>query len=194
MIKIAAIHGSPRKNQNSDTLLEAVLEGIKIEPCQVRHIYTATEDIKPCTACNACLKHQGCVIEDYMQEAYKVLDEADMVITTTPVYFHSVTAQLKTFIDRTQAVWGSKYVLESTMISRKRRLGFAICTGGPPEEKSYFDCTLKVLDIYHKCINAKLVGTFTAADVDNKHVRDREDILEQARQEGRKLIEMYRNI
>jgi putative NADPH-quinone reductase len=194
MIKIAAIHGSPRKNQNSDTLLEAVLEGIKIEPCQVRHIYTATEDIKPCTACNACLKHQGCVIEDYMQEAYKVLDEADMVITTTPVYFHSVTAQLKTFIDRTQAVWGSKYVLESTMISRKRRLGFAICTGGPPEEKSYFDCTLKVLDIYHKCINAKLVGTFTVADVDNKHVRDRENILEQARQEGRKLIQMYRNI
>jgi multimeric flavodoxin WrbA len=194
MIKIAAIHGSPRKNQNSDTLLEAVLEGIKIESCQVRHIYTATEDIKPCTACNACLKHQGCVIEDYMQEAYKVLDEADMVITTTPVYFHSVTAQLKTFIDRTQAVWGSKYVLESTMISRKRRLGFAICTGGPPDEKSYFDCTLKVLDIYHKCINAKLVGTYTVADVDNKHVRDREDILEQARQEGRKLIEMYRNI
>lgn len=194
MIKIAAIHGSPRKNQNSDTILEAVLEGMKIEPYQVRHIYTATEDIKPCTACNACLKHQGCVIVDYMQEAYKVLDEADMVITTTPVYFHSVTAQLKTFIDRTQAVWGSKYVLESTMISRKRRLGFAICTGGPPEEKSYFDCTLKVLDIYHKCINAKLVGTITIADVDNKHVRDREDVLEQARQEGRKLIEMYRNI
>lgn len=194
MIKIAAIHGSPRKNQNSDTLLEAILEGMKIEPYQVRHIYTATEDIKPCTACNACLKHQGCVIDDYMQEAYKVLDEADMVITTTPVYFHSVTAQLKTFIDRTQAVWGSKYVLESTMISRKRRLGFAICTGGPPEEKSYFDCTLKVLDIYHKCINAKLVGTITIANVDNKHVKDREDVLEQARQEGRKLIEMYRNI
>jgi multimeric flavodoxin WrbA len=194
MIKIAAIHGSPRKNQNSDTLLEAVLEGIKIEPYQVRHIYTATEDIKPCTACNACLKHQGCVIDDNMQEAYKVLDEADIVITTTPVYFHSVTAQLKTFIDRTQAVWGSKYVLESTMISRKRRLGYAICTGGPPEDKSYFDCTLKVLDIYHKCINAKLVGTITVADVDNKHVRDREDVLEQARQEGRKLIEMYRNI
>jgi putative NADPH-quinone reductase len=129
-----------------------------------------------------------------MQEAYKVLDEADIVITTTPVYFHSVTAQLKTFIDRTQAVWGSKYVLESTIISRKRRLGFGICTGGPPEEKSYFDCTLKVLDIFHKCINAKLTGTLTVADVDRKHVGTREDVLEQARQEGRKLIEQYRNI
>lgn len=193
MIKIAAIHGSPRKGQNSDTLLNAILEGMKIEQHQVRHIYTAKENIKPCTACNACLKHQGCVIEDYMQEAYKVLDDADIVITATPVYFHSVTAQLKTFIDRTQAVWGSKYVLENTMISRKRRLGFAICTGGPPEEKSYFDCTIKVLDIFHKCINAKLVGTIAVADVDNEHVRKREDVLEQTREEGRKLIEMYRN-
>jgi putative NADPH-quinone reductase len=129
-----------------------------------------------------------------MQEAYKVLDEADIVITTTPVYFHSVTAQLKTFIDRTQAVWGSKYVLESTIISRKRRLGFTICTGGPPEENSYFDCTLKVLDIFHKCINAKLTGILTVADVDRKHVGTREDVLEQARQEGRKLMEQYRNI
>lgn len=193
MIKVVAIHGSPRKGQNSDTLIEAILEGIKIEKYQVKHIYIATENINPCTACNACLKHQGCVIADYMQEAYKVLDEADIVITATPVYFHSVTSQLKTFIDRTQAVWASKYVLKSTMISRKKRLGFAICTGGPPEEKSYFDCTLKVLDIFHKCINAKLVGTLTVADVDHEHVRKREDVLEQARQDGRKLIEMYRN-
>lgn len=194
MIKIAAIHGSPRKDQNSDTLLKAVLEGMKLDEDQVKHIFTATANVKPCTACNACLKHPGCVIKDDMQEAYKILDEADIVITTTPVYFHSVTAQLKTFIDRTQAVWGSKYVLESTIISRKRRLGFAICTGGPPEEKSYFECTLKVLDIFHKCINAKLIGNLNVADVDNEHVRMREDVLEQARQEGKKLIEMYRNI
>ena len=194
MIKIAAIHGSPRKEQNSDTILEAVLQGMKVEQYQVRHIYTAKENIKPCTACNACLKSPGCVIEDYMQEAYKILDEADIVITATPVYFHSVTAQLKTFIDRTQAVWGSKYVLESTMISRKRRLGFAICTGGPPIEKSYFDCTIKVLDIFHKCINAKLVCTLTVADVDHEHVKKREDVLDQARREGKKLIDMYINI
>jgi putative NADPH-quinone reductase len=193
MIKIAAIHGSPRKNQNSDTLLAAVLEGMEIEQQQVTHIYTAEKNIMPCTACNACLKQTGCIIRDYMQEAYKILDEADIVITATPVYFHSVTSQLKAFIDRTQAVWGSKYVLESTMISRKRRLGFAVCTGGPPEEKSYFDCTLKVLDIYHKCINAKLVGHITVADVDNEHVKDREAVLEQARQEGQRLITIYKN-
>jgi multimeric flavodoxin WrbA len=192
MIKIAAIHGSPRKNQNSDTLLAAVLEGIG-EEYQVSHIYTATENISPCTACNACLKKTGCVIQDYMQEAYKILDEADIVITATPVYFHSVTAQLKAFIDRTQAVWGSKYVLKSTIISRKRRLGFAVCTGGPPEEKSYFDCAVKVLDIFHKCINAKLVGHITVADVDTHHVKSRMDLLEQAKLEGQKIIDIYTN-
>lgn len=191
MIKIVAIHGSPRKNMNSDTLLAAVLEGISIERYELNHIYTASKDIKPCTACNACLKQEGCIIQDYMQEAYKMLDEADIVITATPVYFHSVTAQLKTFIDRTQAVWGSKYILDKTMISRKRRLGFAVCTGGPIEEKSYFDCTLKVLDIFHKCINAKLVGHIAVANVDDSQVKDRINVLEQARNAGKMLIETF---
>jgi multimeric flavodoxin WrbA len=128
-----------------------------------------------------------------MQEAYNILDDADIVITTTPVYFHSVTAQLKAFIDRTQAVWAAKYVLENNLISRKHRVGYAICTGGPPQEKSYFDCTLKVLDIFHKCINAKLVGTMTVADVDKHQVNSREDLLERARQEGRRIIDIYKN-
>lgn len=193
MIKIAAIHGSPRKNKNSDTLLNAVLEGMKGEEYEVRHIYTSTEDIRPCTGCNACLKSKGCVIQDYMQEAYDILNEADIVITATPVYFHSVTAQLKAFIDRTQAVWAGKYVIDSHVISRKRRLGYAVCTGGPPEERSYFDCTLKVLDIFHKCINAKLIGSMTVAGVDRRHIQDRQDILDQANKAGNELIESYKN-
>jgi multimeric flavodoxin WrbA len=191
MIKVAAIHGSPRKNKNSDTLLKAVLEGMGPENIQVFHIYTAFEDIKPCTACNGCMRKEGCVIQDYMQEAYGLLEEADIVITATPVYFHSVTAQLKAFIDRTQAVWASKYVLGNTMLSRKRRLGFGICTGGPPESKSFFDCTLKVLDIFQKCINAKLVGTMTVAGVDEQPTADRPELLQKAREEGRRLLELW---
>ncbi len=192
MIKVVAIHGSPRKNHNSDTLLAAILEGMG-ETAEIAHIYTGEEDIKPCTACHACYKQGACIINDYMQEAYELLDEADIVITATPVFFHTVTAQLKAFIDRTQAVWASKYILGNSSISRKRRLGFAICTGGPTEEKSYFDCTLKVLDIFHKCINAKLVGSMTVADVDKNPVKDREDVLEQARQEGYKIFDIYKN-
>lgn len=192
MIKVVAIHGSPRENHNSDTLLAAILDGIGEEP-QVSHIYTAKEDIKPCTACKDCYEHGICSVKDYMQEAYKLLDEADIVITATPVFFHTVTAQLKAFIDRTQAIWASKYILNSSTISRKRRLGFAICTGGPPEGKSYFDCALKVLDIFHKCINAKLVGSMTVADVDTHPIKDREDILKLGKQEGQKIINMYIN-
>lgn len=192
MIKIAAIHGSPRKNQNSDTLLAAVIEGMAGEQHQISHIYVAHEDIKPCTACNACLKQAGCVIQDDMQRAYEILDEADIVLTATPVYFHSVTAQLKAFVDRTQALWAGKYVLHTNVISRKRRLGFAVCTGGPIKEKSYFDCAIKVLDIFHKCINAKLVNTITVADVDQHPIAERVDILEYARQEGSRLISLYK--
>ena len=40
---------------------------------------------------------------------------ADRVIVTTPIYFYTVSAQLKIFMDRMQAFWARKYNLKTQM-------------------------------------------------------------------------------
>ncbi|MCS4483264.1 flavodoxin family protein [Clostridium botulinum] len=59
-----------------------------------------------CTGCNACKKssQSQCVLKDDMQDIYKSVEKADVLILATPVYVFNMTAQLKTFLDRLYAV------------------------------------------------------------------------------------------
>lgn len=187
MINVLAIYGSHRRGQNSDMLVDKIIEGIGRDGVNIKKIYASAPDIKSCTACEGCYKLGQCVIKDEMQQVYQEIDRADIVISSSPVYFHTVTADMKKLIDRCQAVWASKYKTGSTIISRKKRIGYIVCTAGEPEEKSYFDCTVKVFELFYKCINTELIGSLLVADVDNQHVKYRKYVLSKAFETGRQL-------
>jgi len=63
-------------------------------------------NIAPCNACDACRRNPeaGCVIKDDMEPLYLKLRDAQGVILATPVYWFTMSAQMKLFIDRTYAV------------------------------------------------------------------------------------------
>lgn len=192
MLNVLAIYGSHRRGQNSDMLLDKILEGIGSSGVKVEKIFASSPDIKACTACEGCYKLGRCVIKDEMQPVYQSIDKADIVISSSPVYFYTVTSDLKKLIDRCQAVWASKYKTGSSLISRKLRVGYVVCTAGEPEERSYFDCTLKVFELFYKCINTELMGSLLVSSVDDKHVKDRNDIQWSAYEAGRRLRECFK--
>lgn len=189
MINVVAIYGSPRRGQNSDILLDKMLEGIGYDGVDVEKICASESDIKSCTACEGCYKLGRCVIKDDMQEFYMAIDKADIVVASTPVYFYTVTSDMKKLIDRCQAVWASKYKTGNSIISRKKRIGYIVCTAGEPEDRSYFECTIKVLELFYKCINTRLMGSLLVSNVDERHVKDRADIQLEAAKLGRELRE-----
>ncbi|HYF84651.1 MAG TPA: flavodoxin family protein [Clostridia bacterium] len=191
MINVLAIYGSHRRNQNSDMLIDKMLEGIGRDGVSVEKIYASSQGIKSCTACEGCYKLGRCVIKDEMQQVYQAIDRADIVISSSPVYFHTVTSDLKKLIDRCQAVWASKYKTNSSLISKKHRIGYIACTAGEPEERSYFGCTIKVFELFYKCINTEIIGSLLVSNVDNNHVRDRADIQFEAHEAGRRLRESF---
>lgn len=192
MLNILAIYGSPRRNENSDILMNEFLSRIKTEKTNIRKIYASGADIKPCAACNGCYKEGLCIIKDDMQNIYKYFNEADIVVTTSPIYFYSVTAQLKKLIDRCQAIWASKYICKSSIISKKSRIGYFICTAGEADPGFNPACIISVIDIFYKCINVKLTEHFFVYDVDKRHVKDRPDIIDKIRFDARKIIEAFK--
>ncbi len=106
-MKVVVLHGSPRKNRDSDTLTEQFLEGLTERREQdVKHFYANELDIKPCQGCLYCATSPGhaCRIEDDMQEIYSAYREADMVVWATPMYWGYMTAQLKAVQDRMEAL------------------------------------------------------------------------------------------
>lgn len=184
MLNIVAIYGSPRRKQNSDVLLDKALGSFGDEEADITRLYASKADIRPCMGCESCYKTGRCVIRDDMRQVYDRLNRADIVITATPVYFYTVPSELKKIIDRCQAVWSGKYMAQNSLIDRKRRLGYIICTAGAPDGPAYFDCTVKVLDLFYKCINTSLEGTLLVSNVDAVHARDRKALLDEARNIG----------
>ena len=64
------------------------------------------QNIGFCRACDGCMRNGGtCVLKDDMAEIIKMFQKADVLVLATPVYFYGISAQMKTFIDRTYPIW-----------------------------------------------------------------------------------------
>jgi multimeric flavodoxin WrbA len=107
--KIVVLLGSPRKKGNSAALAEQLISGALAKGAEVETFYLQGMDINPCTGCDACQKKTAddCKFyKDDMQVLYPKLREADVIVYVSPVYWFSVSAQIKAVIDRGYAFLG----------------------------------------------------------------------------------------
>lgn len=98
---ILILLGSPRKNGNSEVLSDALAKGAQSVGHTIEKIYIQNYNIKPCTACYGCRTTNKCVQNDDMETILNKMIKADIIVLATPVYFYSMSAQMKTLIDRT---------------------------------------------------------------------------------------------
>jgi len=104
-MKIIAIISSPRgKNSNTLKLVNAALDGVVAAGAASEIIDVAKLKIKYCTACDVCHKTGVCPIKDDFNGVLEKLLAADGIIWSSPNYITNVSAQLKTFFDRTPRV------------------------------------------------------------------------------------------
>jgi multimeric flavodoxin WrbA len=101
---ILVISSSPRKGGNSDLLCDQFISGAIASGHIAEKIALREKKINYCTGCGLCLdKEKACSQKDDMAEILEKLEVADVIVLATPVYFYSMSAQMKTFIDRTCA-------------------------------------------------------------------------------------------
>ena len=104
--KVLILSGSPRKGGNSDLLCDEFMRGAEEAGHEVEKIRVAEKKIGYCSACYYCQQSGGvCAKKDDMAEVLQKIIEADVIVLSSPVYFYSIDAQLKTVIDRTVARW-----------------------------------------------------------------------------------------
>jgi multimeric flavodoxin WrbA len=144
---ILGIGGSPRNKGLSDSLLDVALQGARSEGCHVEKIVLNELSVEACQDCGQCSATGACVVSDDLSDVRAQIDLADGVIIASPVYFASVTAQLKTFIDRFQDAWISKYVLKRTSARHKTRKGVFLCVSGEDKVR-YFENSKEVIKAF----------------------------------------------
>ncbi len=105
-MKVLGIVCSPRLHGNTEILVQESLAGAEEAGADVELLTLAEKNVTPCDSCRTCLETKKCRIKDDMQDIYPKLLEADGIIFGTPVYFRTVSAQVKALIDRTLALYG----------------------------------------------------------------------------------------
>jgi len=108
-MKILGILGSPRIGGNSDILLDQALAGARDTGAEVEKIILNQKKILGCHDCKKCNETGLCVLKDDMPEIHKKILEADAVIHSVPVYFWSMTAQMKAYLDRWCAFFDAQW-------------------------------------------------------------------------------------
>lgn len=100
-MKILGINGSP-KGEKSQTrrLVMAVLEGARKTGADVMFVDICDLEIRYCTACGTCYAKGECIHDDDFPALLEKMLGADGIVLGSPNYINSVTAQLKTLLDR----------------------------------------------------------------------------------------------
>ena len=94
------IVGSPRRGGNTEILVDEILAGAEEAVGNIEKVILNEMNINPCRACNSCYKTGKCVQDDDMSSLFEKMEQSDVWILGTPIYWWGPTAQFKAFLDR----------------------------------------------------------------------------------------------
>jgi multimeric flavodoxin WrbA len=166
-MKVLGIMGSPRRQSNTEILLDKALEGAREAGAEVEKVLVSKLKISPCLEIYACRKDGDCAIKDDMQLLYKKLLEADHIIFASPIFFYGITSQAKAVIDRCQALWVRRHVLGMGKEDKRERRGVFISIGAT-RGKKLFDGAVLTVKYFFDAIGVKYSGDLLVRGIDNK--------------------------
>lgn len=155
--KVVAFCASPRKNGNTDLLIEEALKGAADAGARTEKINLHRIKMGYCIGCRKC-KDPGyekiCVINDDMSSVYQKILDANAIVIGFPIYTGRENAQLCTFLDRWDGF--ERYLLKSSIVPG--RIAMVIGTWGYP----YIDTYDHVIESVISTLNLHKIETVEA--------------------------------
>jgi multimeric flavodoxin WrbA len=187
-MKVLGIMGSPRMQGNTELLLDKAMEGAVEARAEVEKVLVSKLKISPCLEIYACRKDGNCAIRDDMQSLYKKLLEADHIIFASPIFFYGITSQAKAIVDRCQALWIRRYVLDMGGEDERERRGVFISVGAT-RGKKLFDGAVLTVKYFFDAVGVKYSGDLLVRGIDNKgQIEENPAALENAFRLGQELV------
>jgi multimeric flavodoxin WrbA len=136
-MKILGIMGSPRVKGNSATLLGKVLDGAMSKGAEANIVSLNNLDIKGCINCDVCKRSGKCVLKDDMQKIYDMINDADIVVFSSPNYMGGIHGKLKCVLDRLYAYIIAEEGGFSVTFNKKKKVALIVTQRTPEEYTSY---------------------------------------------------------
>ncbi len=185
---VVGIMGSPRRDSNTELLLNAVLRGAAERGATIQKAVVCELRIDPCTECYACAVDGNCYILDDMTSLYNDLVSADCVILASPIFFYGLPAQAKALVDRCQALWVRRYKLKSWQPDVPSRRGAFVGVGATKGPK-LFDGVLLTAKYFFDGIGVSFSDQLLVRGMEERsEVANHPEYLSSAVELGRRLI------
>ena len=155
---VLIISATPRKGGNSELLAQAFADGAKDAGNEVEIIFLRDKNLLFCKGCLACQKTGRCILKDDAPEITGKMQAADVLVFATPIYYYSVSGQMKTMLDRSNPLYNSDYKFRDVYL-------LSTAAEDDPETPKI---TEQVLQGFIDCFpKARVAGTIFAGGVTN---------------------------
>jgi multimeric flavodoxin WrbA len=174
-MQVLGIVGSPRRGGNTETLVDAILDGAKTEGASIEKVVLDELDLRPCKGCFACSKTKKCIQDDDMNTLATKMQESNVWILGTPIYWWGPSGQFKIFLDR--------WVSIARTIFRGKKVILAIPMGGGSE--GYARHTVAIFEDVFQYLHMDHLGTILAPGSDHRDaVRNEQRLMDKAHRMG----------
>lgn len=183
--KVVVLLGSPRRKGNSALLAARIARGARSAGAKIETVFLQDLNIAPCQSCYACQKEnsKGCSINDAMQEVYPKLLAAEGWVIASPVYWFTMSAQTKLFMDRCFALLANAKVSFAG-----KRIAIAMSYGDADPFVSGCVNALRTFQDAFRYTGAKIVGMVYGSAFGAGEIRTNGALLKEAEKLGRDLV------
>jgi len=166
--------GSPRKRGNSYLMSQMLVDSLNEDKFKSNISFLYDFEINPCVDCRACKKDDMvCILEDDMRNLYKHIEDADIIVIATPIYWFGPSAKAKLFLDRLRPYYTNK-----RLIGKQLALLLPAGTGAPD-----CDLTIDMFKLSAKALQMIYIGEVTAKAYDIGEIKN-----------DRKAVELIPNL
>lgn len=176
-MRVTVLVGSPRKGGNTELLADALLEGILAAGGEGVKYSLRGKKIGPCVNCDYCQTHDACAIADDMGEVYNLLLKTDVLVLATPIYFYTMSAQLKAVLDRLHNPVRGRFPIRRVAL-------LSVCADDTPRTFDPLRATVAAIADY---LHWQRAGEVLVENVEKKGEIAGHEALKKARALGEKL-------
>ncbi len=177
--KVLIVSTSLRALSNSELLAREAERGARDAGHEVELVSLKDKDIRFCKGCLACQKTGKCVIHDDAAEIVGKVQNAEVLVFVTPIYYYEMSGQLKTLLDRCNPLFPQEYAFRDVyLMTASAEDGDEVYEKAVNGLRGWIDC-------FPKC---RYAGNFSGGGLnDGNEAKDHPDILELAYRFGKKL-------
>jgi len=183
---LLVLMGSPRKGGNSSCLAREAVRGAREDGAHVECHHLHEMNIRPCRACDHCRRGKGrpCSQDDDMQILYPKVKAADALLIAGPVYWFTIGAQTKLFMDRLYALGDEEgYGL------RGKKIGIILTYADEDPFRSGAVNALRAFQDAFNYVEAEIVGMVYGAASKAGEIRKNGPVMAQAFELGKTLVQ-----